>query len=155
MSTTKELSGKDAQATAHPAGRRGGCLCGAVQYEITAEPVMSGLCYCLSCQKLSGSGHTFHAMVPESAFRVTGRTASYDWKADSGSTITTSFCPTCGSPLYGRSASFPGTVTIRVASLDDSSGIAPQMAIFTKRLCAWDHLDAGLMAFPGMPPMGG
>jgi hypothetical protein len=153
------MSGDAAHSASRPAAspstRQGGCLCGAVRYEIAAEPVMSGLCYCMSCQKLSGSGHTFHAMVPESAFRVTGRTASYDWKADSGSTITTSFCPTCGSPLYGRSASFPGTVTIRVASLDDSSGIAPQMAIFTKRLCAWDHLDAGLMAFPAMPPMGG
>jgi hypothetical protein len=46
-------------------------------------------------------------------------------------------------------------VSVRVASLDDSGGIAPQMAVFAGRLRSWDHLDAGLMAFPGMPPMGG
>lgn len=154
MSRSKESGAGDLLPAAGKLPRRGGCLCGAVRYELAAEPAMSGLCYCLSCQKLSGAGHTFHAMVPESAFSVSGRTASHTWTADSGNTVTSSFCPTCGSPLFGRSSGFPGVVTVRVASLDDSDGLAPQMAVFIKRLKSWDHLDPGLTAFPAMPPMG-
>jgi hypothetical protein len=32
-----------------PTTYRGGCLCGAIRYEITAEPMMAGHCQCLDC----------------------------------------------------------------------------------------------------------
>ena len=35
----------------------GTCLCGAVRYEASAEPVFSGNCYRIDCQKEAGSGH--------------------------------------------------------------------------------------------------
>ena len=28
----------------------GGCLCGAVRYEVTGEPQMMGDCFCLDCE---------------------------------------------------------------------------------------------------------
>lgn len=132
---------------------KGGCLCGAVRYELMATPAMAGFCYCESCRKLSGSGHAFHAMVPEDTLKITGESRGFDWKADSGNTVTTSFCPTCGSPLFGKSSGMPGMVTVRAASLDDPSAVSPQMAVYTKRLLNWDHLDPTLPAFPEMPPM--
>lgn len=131
----------------------GSCLCGGVRYELTATPAMAGFCYCESCRKLSGSGHAFHAMVPEDALKISGETRDFDWKADSGSTVTSSFCPTCGSPVYAKSSGMPGMVTVRVAGLDDPAAISPQMAVYTKRLLTWDHLDPALPAFAGMPPM--
>ena len=131
----------------------GGCLCGAVRYRVTAQPAATGLCYCQSCQKLSGSGRMFNAMVAADALRIEGQTRAYAWTADSGSTVTTSFCPTCGSPLFGESSGFPGMMAFRVASLDDPSAIAPQMVVYTKRMPPWDHLIPGVPAFPEMPPM--
>lgn len=130
----------------------GGCLCGKVHYTVGATPTMAGHCYCLNCQKLSGAGHSFLAMVPEDAFRVDGETQAFSWTADSGNTVTTSFCPTCGSPLFGRSSGFPGMVTVRVASLDDPSVVTPQWAVYAKRLQPWDHIDPKLPAFQAMPP---
>lgn len=132
---------------------KGGCLCGAVRYEIAAAPAMAGFCYCLSCRKLSGAGHAFHAMVPGNAFRVNGGTRKFTRPSDSGNRVTTSFCPNCGSPLFGKNSGFPGMVTVRVASFDDSSAVAPQMAVFAKRRQKWDHLDPPLPSFPEMPPM--
>jgi hypothetical protein len=134
------------------AAYQGGCLCGAVRYEVSAEPVMTELCYCLSCRKLSGSGHSFDAMVPDGALELKGEVKSFAWPADSGNTVTSSFCPRCGSPLFARSTGYPGTVAVRVASLDDPSGLSPQMAVYTKRLLPWDHLDPALPAFEAMPP---
>ncbi len=132
--------------------RSGGCLCGAVRYEITAAPMMSGFCHCQMCQKLSGAGHAFHAMISESALRVRGATKGYTWTADSGNKVTTEFCPTCGSPLHGRSSGYPGMVTVRVASLDESSAFEPQMAVYTKRRQKWDHDMPSIPSFPAMPP---
>lgn len=131
----------------------GGCLCGAVRYELNADPVMTGKCHCLSCQKLSGSGHAFHIMVPDAAFTIRGTTKGYSWKADSGNSVTTSFCVECGSPIFGRSTGFPGTVTVRAASLDNPSAVMPQMSVYAKRVQPWDHVEQGLPAFPAMPPM--
>lgn len=130
----------------------GGCLCGAVRFEIDTPPAMAGFCCCRNCQKLSGAGHAFRGMVPEGAFRLTGETRGYTWRADSGSSVTTSFCAACGTPLCGRSTGFPGMVTFRVAALDDPSGIAPQMAVFVKRRQPWDALAPALPTFPEMPP---
>lgn len=135
-----------------PVDMKGGCLCGAVQYEVTIAPAMAGFCYCESCRKLSGSGHAFHALVPEAAMNVSGDVRRFEWKADSGSTVITSFCPTCGSPMFGKSSSMPDMVTFMVASLDNPAAISPQMAVYTKRLLAWDHLDPALPAFQEMPP---
>ncbi|RYZ47877.1 MAG: aldehyde-activating protein, partial [Proteobacteria bacterium] len=33
---------------------QGGCACGAIRYEISAEPLASVDCYCRDCQKESG-----------------------------------------------------------------------------------------------------
>lgn len=132
---------------------KGGCLCGAVRYEVTAAPAMAGFCCCESCRKLSGSGHAFHALVPEAEMEISGNVREFEWKADSGNTVVTSFCPTCGSPLFGKSSGMPGMVTFRVASLDTPEAVSPQMAVYTKRLLAWDQFDPALPAFQEMPPM--
>ncbi len=131
---------------------KGGCLCGAVRYEISGAPIMSGFCHCQMCQKLSGAGHSFGMMIQESAFRANGATKGYAWTADSGNKVTTEFCPTCGSPLFGRSSGYPGMVVVRVAILDDSSSFEPQMSVYTKRRQSWDHDFSAIPSFPTMPP---
>ena len=49
----------------------GGCLCGAVRYECTGEPVFSLLCHCRDCQRQSGSAYAAAVRVPAVTFRVT------------------------------------------------------------------------------------
>lgn len=131
----------------------GGCLCGAVRYEIAAEPIMAGFCHCLSCQKLSGAGRAMQVLVPKAALSIQGQTSAYRWTADSGNTVTTRFCPNCGSPLFGESNGMANAVAVRAVSLDDPSAVSPQMTVFTKRAQPWDHVETSLPTFPAMPPM--
>jgi hypothetical protein len=131
---------------------KGGCHCGAVRYECNADPVIGGHCHCTDCQKLSGSGHTFHVAFPKEAVEVSGEVRTYDHPADSGATVTSSFCPKCGSQLFGRSTSMPDLITIRAANLDDPNVVQPQLVVFTRSARAWDQVPAGLPAFEAMPP---
>ena len=82
----------------------GGCQCGGVRYECTAEPIFMGNCHCRDCQKASGSAYEAAIGVPAPALKITGNLKYHDSKADSGNTVSRGFCPECGSRLFGRTS---------------------------------------------------
>lgn len=133
----------------------GGCACGAIRYEIEADPVMGVHCQCRICQRMSGAGHLSFVGFPKAGFRMTGEPRWYETKADSGNQVSRGFCPNCGSAVTGRSSGFPDMVTVMAGSLDDPKRFTPQMVVFTKSAQPWDSVDASLPSFPGMPPMPG
>ncbi len=130
----------------------GGCLCGAVRYEVSAEPAIAGHCHCDDCRRTSGTGHGSHLGVPEDAFGVSGEVSFFDKPADSGNVVSRGFCPTCGSAVYSRNTGMPGMAFIRASSLDDPTVFRPQLVVYTKRAAPWDVMDASLPAFEDMPP---
>ncbi|PYK62656.1 MAG: aldehyde-activating protein, partial [Verrucomicrobia bacterium] len=42
----------------------GGCTCGAIRYECTAEPIVMFNCHCRDCQRGSGGPYTGVVYVP-------------------------------------------------------------------------------------------
>jgi hypothetical protein len=79
--------------------------------------------------------------VATSAWTVTGEIKYYDVQAKSGNTVSRGFCPECGSPLCARLSTLPTVVSIRIASLDDPSGVSPTMDIWTVSAQHWEYLD--------------
>jgi hypothetical protein len=134
---------------------KGGCLCGAVRYEINADPVLAGHCHCIDCRKASAAGHGTFAAFPMAAVKITGKVKTYKTKADSGMMASRSFCPECGSWVSGNPESVPGVVAITIATLDDPEAVKPIMRFYNKRRLSWDTVDPSLQAFPAMPPMPG
>lgn len=130
---------------------RGGCACGAIRYEIAAEPIMSADCQCRDCQYHSGTGHASHLAFPRPAVQLTGEASHWEKTADSGNKVTRSFCPTCGSPVYSTNAAMPQLFFVRAASLDDPERYEPQMVVWTKSGYGWDHLAPELPKFPTVP----
>jgi len=49
----------------------GGCACGAVRYECTAEPFMTFRCHCRDCQRTSGGPFVAAFYIPKRAFSLT------------------------------------------------------------------------------------
>ncbi len=133
---------------------KGGCICGAVRYECTAEPIMTGLCHCRDCQRATGGAFAPALAVPKSALKITGQVKYYDVKGDSGNTSSRGFCPNCGAPLFGRPGFAADIMTIMAGSLDDPSWYKPSMDIYTASAQPWDHMKPDLPKFPKMPPMG-
>lgn len=136
------------------AGFTGGCLCGAVRYESTADAMFSGHCHCVDCRKSSGAGHCAHLGVPAAAISFSGETSAYARAADSGNEVTRRFCPNCGAAVYSTNAAMAGMVFVRASSLDDPEAFKPQMIVYASRAPSWDVMDSNLPSFAEMPPQG-
>lgn len=131
---------------------KGRCQCGAISFSVSGEPVMSGFCHCLDCQKASGAPHVMHVAFRAEAIDVLGATATYVSAADSGGEVTREFCPVCGSRMFGSSTTMPGMKTVHASAFDDPSAYSPMMTVYAKRAQPWDSVAAGLPAFDAMPP---
>lgn len=120
----------------------GGCLCGAVRYEVKGDPAIQLVCHCSHCQKQAGSAFSTIMGVPEAALTVTkGEATSYVDRGESGKAVERQFCGTCGSPLFSKVEVSPGMVWIKVGTLDDTSAFSPAAHIWTKSKQAW--VDTG------------
>ena len=129
----------------------GGCECGAIRYECSAEPLMAGHCHCRSCQKASGTGHVSHLMVPKAAVTITGDARLYERAADSGTRVRRGFCPNCGAAVYGESSGWPDVLTLRAGSLDDPERFHPGMIVYAAAAPSWDRMDPALPSYARMP----
>ena len=131
----------------------GGCLCGAVRYRITRPADKIIACHCTHCQKSSGSGASFNAAMPADAFAITqGTPKSYHDTADSGNILHRYFCGDCGSPLYSLVDAVPGLAFLKAGTLDEVSGLVPQVQLWCATAQPWLTLDPALPKFDYNPP---
>ncbi len=74
----------------------GGCLCGAIRFQVTAKPLAAYYCHCRMCQRNGTGPFAAGATVPIDDFTFTkGKPAAYE----SSPGLMRLFCGTCGSPL--------------------------------------------------------
>jgi hypothetical protein len=77
----------------------GGCACGSVRFECSAEPMRMFNCHCTDCQRATGSGHSAVLLYSREAVKLTGDIKYYSWTTDRGTLLDRGFCPTCGNPI--------------------------------------------------------
>lgn len=129
----------------------GSCLCGAIRYECSAEPIIMGNCHCRDCQQVTGTAFAAAILVPRNAVTITGEVKYYDVIGDSGSLVGRGFCPNCGSRLFSRPP-IPELMGITAGSLDDPREFQPIMDIYTDSAQPWDYMNPDLPKFAKMPP---
>jgi hypothetical protein len=130
----------------------GGCLCGALRYEVRGEALYAGHCYCADCRKASGSGFVPYMGFAREAIRFTGASRAFAVRAANGNEAVRNFCPVCGSLVFGGPRDSAATFTLYAGSLDDPSQFAPTAAIFTSGRPDWAVLPAHLKAYAALPP---
>ncbi|MDE8650695.1 GFA family protein [Novosphingobium album (ex Liu et al. 2023)] len=135
-----------------PAPYTGRCACGAVTLEIAGEPLATRQCWCRQCQQIAAGGPTHNATFKADDVAVTGALASAHWEADSGNTLTFSFCPICGTQIYGQSSGRMHLKTVRFGVLDEGHGLKPEMVIWTDDAPDWAVIDPALERFARQPP---
>lgn len=133
--------------------RSGRCACGQVTLEFEYDPTFIAKCHCLDCKKASGGEAATFFGVPEENFRVlSGDPKPFPYIAQSGKKLDRFYCPNCGARIFtGNLESFPKTVFIQLASLDDPTGIDPKMEMFTKRRLPWATPLLNVPQFTDMP----
>ena len=117
----------------------GGCACGAIRYECSAEPVVMLKCHCRNCQHMTGSGFSPAVLVPAEAFRVTRGQLRYHFtRSAAGGQHKRGFCAECGSLLTGgENTERPtGVVGVTAGSLDDPSWVSAADGHFHVRRAA-------------------
>jgi hypothetical protein len=107
--------------------RTGGCLCGAVRYEVRGalRPII--VCHCTQCRRMTG--HVMAATAARLAdFRLLSESC-LGWYASSAE-ARRGFCSHCGSTLFWQGAG-RDYLSIAAGTLDDASGLQIACHIFT------------------------
>src|SRR5262245_3653990 len=84
--------------------KQGGCLCGAVRYELRGESTSVTYCHCSMCRKWHGHVGAY-AAVDRASFVITEPRA-LAWYASSPK-VRRGFCRECGSSLFYDHADLP------------------------------------------------
>ena len=130
----------------------GGCLCGAITFEVTGEAKRFYHCHCRRCRKATGTGHATNLFLQPGALRfVTGEELMRSFKVPEAARFMNVFCGQCGSRMPRQP---PGSdmVVIPCGSLDDEPEFKPQARIFTGSRANWSCGGDELPAFPEYAP---
>lgn len=131
---------------------QGGCLCGRVRYEITADPIFTAICHCRHCQKQSGSAFSVNLIVAQAATHFGGELKSYVDRGEEERRVVRRFCPECGSAIVSELEMMPGVVAIKAGTLDDPSAVAPSAHIWCEHRQPWVEIPAALTQAARNPP---
>lgn len=136
-------------------GETGGCLCGAVRFEIDRDGVISAHhCHCRDCQRTTGSASTTFLIVPEASFSsLQGEPNYFTVTGTAGSEVKRGFCGNCGCPLYSEVSVMPGVKFVKAGALDAPSWVRPVSSFWTGSAQPWGHVDDSLDSFEANPPM--
>ena len=125
----------------------GGCACGAVRYRLTSEPLFTHCCHCLNCQRQTGSAFVINLLIEADRIELTaGEPQPVDVPRDDGSAQRIYRCPDCQVAVlseYGR----PEIKFVRGGTLDEPSGVAPDVHIYTRSKVPWLALPDSVPAY--------
>jgi hypothetical protein len=131
----------------------GGCLCGAVRFEVTAPLGGAVYCHCTRCQRRTGTAASASAHVPRGAVRIlAGEEHVRAWvPPDHGAAK--AFCSTCGAALWSQQRDDPEVKGVRMGAFDDDPGVRPEARQYTDSAAPWEPLpDDGLPRYGGPRP---
>ena len=113
---------------------QGGCLCGAIRYQVDATPFDADYCHCRQCQKSTGS--VLGAWMDFKGEQVKWLTQQPKEYASSEH-VRRGFCQECGSQISFRDLRYPEYLTLSISSLDEPNTISPNYHIYTDSKLSW------------------
>ena len=121
----------------------GGCLCGAVRYEASGNPVSVIYCHCESCRKSTGAPVVALAGYKRDRVRFT-RSERATYESSPG--VKRGFCAHCGTSLTweGDGDELGPLVEILIGTADDPSRLAPRSHIHHAERIPWFEVSDSL-----------
>jgi len=119
----------------------GGCMCGAVRYEISGEPFLVNHCHCESCRKHNGAAVVTLAGFKADQVKFGGEPRKF---YESSPGANRAFCGKCGTPLTweGDGDELGPICEIHVSTFDEPESLVPTAhAFYLERLTWFDVAD--------------
>ena len=130
--------------------KAGGCMCGAIRYEVCGEPFWVGHCHCGSCRRHTGAPVvTFVGMKKDQVVFTKGERKIFE----SSPGVERAFCGDCGTPLtWEGNSNLPGRgeiIEIYISTLDDPNSFKPTNHLWYKDRIAWFDVADDLPRYHG------
>ena len=131
---------------------QGGCLCGAVRFEIHGPIRNIVYCHCSQCRKVQGSAFATNGIVATADFHITqGKEALSCYTELPGQGKY--FCHHCASPIMSKNEAYPGQVRVRLGTIESDITERPGAHIFVSSKAVWDVIpNDGLPCYEGHEP---
>jgi hypothetical protein len=129
----------------------GGCLCGAVRFEIDGKLRHITHCHCSMCRKAHGAAFATYAQLGRRRLRLlSGGDGLRTFASSEG--VTREFCGRCGSQLFWSRDDRPDVVCIAVGTVEGDPGGRPEAHIFESDRACWVEIGDALPRYArGIP----
>jgi hypothetical protein len=132
---------------------RGSCVCAAVRYELTAEPLALFCCHCTECQTASGASFVLALKMPYGGVKaIHGEAKPFLRPEAHGQERHVFRCPRCLAALWSERLDSKEMITVYAGTLDSSSTLRPVAHIWTSDAQPWITLPEESLRFPENPP---
>ena len=125
--------------------RQGGCMCGAIRFQIDDNPTWNTYCHCESCRRHSGAPVVMLVTCRPQQVSWTGERALYE----SSPERQRGFCRECGTTL-SYEAEFRGSwCALHISSMDHPEEFPPTDHVFHGEALPWMKIDDELTRYDG------
>jgi len=133
----------------------GGCLCGAVRFEVTPPTKWCAHCHCSLCRRAHGAAFVTWFGVEKIRFAMVSGADHICWHLSTPE-ARRGFCRLCGSTMFFEGERWPDETHIALANMDGPIDRSPQAHVFYDRHVDWVALgdDLRLLGGPtGVEPL--
>lgn len=121
----------------------GSCLCSAVRFAVRLPSKWVAHCHCTRCQRAHGAAFVTWLGTDEATARIIDEAGVLSWYvAPEGGHR--GFCSRCGSPMFFKSARYPGELHVARALFLDPVDRLPQANAFFDTHVDWVHVAESL-----------
>jgi hypothetical protein len=129
----------------------GGCLCGAVTFEIDGPLRDVVHCHCSMCRKAQGGAFATNGVVDAVNFAITsGEDQLQAYQSSPGKRRF--FCGNCGSPIMSKMELRPEQLRVRLGTIDTDINERPEAHIFVGAKANWEEICGDLPQYQKFEP---
>ncbi len=118
----------------------GGCRCGGVRFETSADPNHISYCHCTDCRKASGAPVSAFVGFMADAVVIAGDSL----RRYSNGPVTRSFCGTCGSPIAYTDKRLADRIYFMLGVMDMAAYYRPTQHAWVREQLPFVHMPDGL-----------
>ena len=116
----------------------GGCMCGAVKFQVHGTPKWVGYCHCGSCRKHTGAPISAYAGYERDHVRYLTPMPRY-FASSPG--VKRGYCGECGATLSYEGERWPTEIHFHVGAFERPEDFPPTGHAFKEERLPWLHVD--------------